>query len=127
METIWKLLIGAGLGFGIAKIIEPTKKKSESKSDKYSNQYWISLRSEKFDTQTMYLYDFESAKKLFEKIKDSKEVVYKDLIEYSPLERKLYNQWVENKDPEKPKKSETSKVSEVSWGLGEKEFESKEF
>jgi hypothetical protein len=120
-------IIAAGVGYLLNEFVRSDKPKEMENSN---NDFWIYVRSDDFGKSSLSFSEYESAKNIYDKIVSSKKVRYKDIVDFDESERKLYNQWKAEGNIGKegyPTLKSESKIQEVAFGLGNKEFESKDF
>ena len=125
MMNLLKILIGGVLGYGIAKLEKDSNKKIATKE----KGFYVFIRSDKFGKNNLFFYDYQSAKKMYDKIVLSEKIKYKDIIDFDILERELYEKWKSEgkEDDGYPTLNSTSFVSQVFLGKDEDTFEEKEF
>jgi hypothetical protein len=124
MGDLLKILFGFGVGFGVAKAFS-------SDNDEIKNEdFFIYVRTEEASKVNMFFKDYLSAKNVLDKIKSSGKVKYQILLDNSESEKKHYNKMVEQKLGKKDGVSLPSdmlSVSEVYFGKGNEDWESKTF
>lgn len=121
-------IIAAGVGYLINELVHSDKRKEALKS---TNNFWVFVRSDDFGKSTLSFSEYEGAKKFYDKFVSNKKVRYKDIVDFDDWERKLYEQWKSEgnigKDGYPSGLSAESKIREVAFGQGDKEFETKKF
>lgn len=121
-------IIAAGVGYLINELVNSHKPKETSKS---KNDFWVFVRSDDFGKSTLSFSEYDGSKKFYDKFVSNKKVRYKDIVDFDASERKLYDQWKSEgnigKDGYPSGLSSESKIQEVAFGQGDKQFESKEF
>jgi hypothetical protein len=120
-------IIAAGVGYLLNELVNSNKTKS---TVKVNNDFFVFVRSDDFGKSTLLFSEYSEAKKVYDKFAAKKKVRYKDLVDFDPSERKLYNQWKSEgnigKEGYPSSLSDESKIQEISFGQGNKDFESKE-
>lgn len=121
-------IIAVGVGYMINELVHSNRPKEASKS---TNDFWVFVRSDDFGKSTLSFYEYEGAKKIYDKFVSNKKVRYKDIVDFDASERKLYDQWKSEgnigKEGYPSGLSAESKIQEVAFGQGDNQFEIKEF
>jgi len=118
-----KYLIAGGLGFGVAKLLGNKKEKDYSFYN--PNQYTIYAKSDDNDKIKMDFFNFDDAKKMYDKILKAKKIRYRDIIEYDNTEKEYYNKWSEEGNIGKkgyPKLTDISPIQEMTFYINNDEI-----
>ena len=132
---MFPFLIGVGIGVILDELIHSSDKKtSKSSSDKTKatdNSYYVFARSDDFGKSMMSFGGLKSAKMMFDKLKASKSISYKDIVDFDENERVLYMRWKDEgnigKEGYPSGLNQKSKLQELSYGNNLEDFESVEF
>lgn len=122
-------IIAAGVGYLINEFVNTkSQKESQVKSKTY---FWVSVRSVDFGKSTLSFSEYDGAKKFYDKFVLNKKIRYKDIVDFDESERKLYDKWKSEgnigKEGYPSGLTSESKIQEVAFGQGDKQFENKEF
>ena len=121
-------IIAAGVGYLINELVNSDKQKS---TEKKNEEFFVFVRSDNFGKSTLLFSEYEGAKKFYDKFVSNKKVRYKDIVDFDASERKLYDQWKTEgnigKEGYPASLNAESKIQEIAFGQGNKEFEHKEF
>lgn len=121
------ILIALGVGYLIDELTSSEKEKPTQKVE----GYFVFVRSDETGKSNLIFDTYDEARNMFYKIKKSGKVKYKDILDNSEFEKKHYDSMIEKgwtKEGEGVNSpDEEIIVTELSWGKGEEEFETKEF
>lgn len=112
------LLIGTGIGFILAKVIDSNEEVKEKIA--HSPTFHLFIKSEDFGKSNLSFLTYDEAKKMFDKIIALKKVKYKDIVANDESEKKLFDKWKEEDNIGKtdyPKLSDESKVSSIIFSM----------
>lgn len=123
-------VIGIGVGVVVDEIFHALDSKP-SKKESTKGAYWVFVRSKEFGKSMLTFDGYKSSKMMYDKILENKKVRYKDIVDFDDSEKELYNKWkIEGNigKPGYPKSlGQTSRISEISFGRNDEEFQSQEF
>lgn len=121
--SLIKYLIAGGLGFGVAKLLDDSKKTGSK--DSKTNDYIIYGSADDMDKINMKFFNFEDAKKMYDKIVKSKKIKYKDIIANDETERGYYDSWLAEGNIGKegyPKLSDVYTIQEIFFYINDDEI-----
>lgn len=127
------LILAGILGFFLGKAFEPETKQKEKKESMPKFYIWFNIEDSEehyFDKAQLEFYDYDSAKKMYDKLVKNRQITVGEILEHSQHERDLRKTMEENAEkdgtPIDTKESAIVKIISIEWGLENHTFEEKE-
>ena len=126
---MFPFLIGIGVGVIIDEVFHSNKSTNKGQSDS-KESYWVYVRSDDFGKSRLTFSGYKSAKLMYDKILKKGKVRYQDIVDFDDSEKELYTRWKNEGNIGKqgyPKSlNQLSPIQEISFGVGNEEFENNE-
>ena len=121
--SLIQYLIAGGIGFGVAKLLDNSKETGSTGSK--TNEYIIYGSADDMDKINMKFFNFDDAKKMYDKIVKSKKISYKDIITNDETEREYYDKWLAEGNIGKegyPKLSNVYSIQQIFFYINDDEI-----
>lgn len=121
--SLIQYLIAGGIGFGVAKLLDNSKETGSTGSK--TNEYIIYGSADDMDKINMKFFNYDDAKKMYDKIVKSKKISYKDIITNDETEREYYDKWLAEGNIGKegyPKLSNVYNIQQIFFYINDDEI-----